>query len=154
MMDRPTQRQKMSYQDLEIREYQHSDEGVVVRLWKECNLVVSWNNPHSDIKRKLRVQPELFLVGLIDGRIVATVMAGYEGHRGWINYLAVAPELRRTGIGRRIMEEVENRLKAIGCPKINLQVRTTNTDVIEFYKNIGFSMNNVASMGKRIEFDT
>ena len=80
-------------------------------------------------------------------------MAGYEGHRDWINYLAVAPDLRKNGFGRRLMEEAEARLRALGCPKINLQVRSSNADVIEFYKGIGFSMDNVVSMGKRLEED-
>jgi ribosomal protein S18 acetylase RimI-like enzyme len=80
-------------------------------------------------------------------------MAGYEGHRGWINYLAVSPHHRRQGIGRRIMEEAEKRLKAAGCPKINLQVRGTNQKVIKFYKMIGYTRDPVASMGKRLEPD-
>jgi ribosomal protein S18 acetylase RimI-like enzyme len=77
-------------------------------------------------------------------------MAGYEGHRGWINYLAVSPHHRRQRIGRRIMEEAEKRLKAAGCPKINLQVRETNRSVIQFYERIGYTRDPVASMGKRL----
>jgi ribosomal protein S18 acetylase RimI-like enzyme len=83
--------------------------------------------------------------------VVATAMAGYEGHRGWINYLAVSPELQRCGIGRRIMEEAEARLRALGCPKINLMVRNTNAAVIEFYRRIGFQLDEVVCMGKRLK---
>jgi ribosomal protein S18 acetylase RimI-like enzyme len=77
-------------------------------------------------------------------------MVGYDGHRGWVNYLAVAPEHQRKGIARRLMEEAEIRLVAMGCPKINLQVRTSNTGVIKFYEKIGFKMDDVVSMGKRL----
>jgi ribosomal protein S18 acetylase RimI-like enzyme len=139
--------------DLVIRPYQLMDEAGVVELWLQCNLVVPQNNPERDIKRKLQVSPEWFLVGVLGGHVVATCMAGYEGHRGWINYLAVSPHHRRQGIGRRIMEEAEKRLKAAGCPKINLQVRETNRAVIQFYEGIGYARDPVASMGKRLERD-
>jgi ribosomal protein S18 acetylase RimI-like enzyme len=136
-----------------IRAYEIHDEIPVVQLWSECGLVVRWNSPRCDIHRKLEVQPEMFLVGCSDGQIIATVMAGYEGHRGWINYLAVHPDYQRMGIGRRMMKEVEIRLRAAGCPKINLQVRNTNADVIEFYKRIGYKVDDVVSLGKRLEAD-
>ena len=139
--------------DLVIRPYQPQDETAVVQLWLQCNLVVPQNNPKRDIKRKLQVNPEWFLVGILGHHVVATCMAGYEGHRGWINYLAVSPHHRRQGIGRRIMEEAEKRLSAAGCPKINLQVRKTNRAVIQFYERIGYTRDPVASMGKRLEND-
>ena len=138
---------------IEIRSYESGDETQVVQLWIDCSLVVPWNNPRRDINRKLDVQPELFLVGCSAGRIIATVMAGYEGHRGWINYLAVHPGHQRNGIARRMMDEAEIRLRAAGCPKINLQVRSTNTNVIEFYRNIGYKIDDVVSLGKRLEPD-
>jgi ribosomal protein S18 acetylase RimI-like enzyme len=138
---------------IEIRPYQTRDEAAVVRLWTDCGLVVSWNNPRRDIRRKLEVQADLFLVASLDGRIVATVMAGYDGHRGWINYLAVHPNHRGAGIGRCIMNEAETLLRASGCPKINLQVRRANVNVIEFYKKIGYQEDNVVSLGKRLERD-
>jgi ribosomal protein S18 acetylase RimI-like enzyme len=138
---------------LGIRSFEPSDEDAVVRLWRECGLVVPWNDPHRDIVRKLKVQPEMFLVGCLDGELVGTVMAGYEGHRGWINYLAVAPAHRRCGIGRALMKEAEARLKAMGCPKVNLQVRGDNTEVIEFYRRIGFILEDRVSLGKRLEQD-
>ena len=135
---------------LHIRVYRESDQDAVVALWRECGLVRPWNDPVKDIHRKLRVQRELFLAGTLDGRLVATAMAGYEGHRGWINYLAVAKTCRGRGFGRRLMDEVEARLLAIGCPKINLQVRSSNTDAVEFYRSIGFSEDDSLSMGKRL----
>jgi len=122
---------------VQIRPFQPADEKAVVALWRQCDLIRTWNDPHKDIARKLHVRPDLFLVGVLDGRIVASVMAGYEGHRGWLNYLAVAPELQRRGLARALVTEAERLLRAEGCPKINLQVRTSNTGVIEFYRRLG-----------------
>jgi ribosomal protein S18 acetylase RimI-like enzyme len=95
----------------------------------------------------------MFLVGLLDGKIVASVMVGYEGHRGWINYLAVSPDHQKRGFGKQMMEEAERFLRAEGCPKINLQVRTSNVEVLAFYRAIGFLKDDVVSMGKRLEHD-
>jgi ribosomal protein S18 acetylase RimI-like enzyme len=135
---------------MEIRPYQESDELSVIQLWSDCGLVVPQNSPHRDIRRKLKVQPEMFLVGYINGQIIASVMAGYEGHRGWINYLAVHPNHQGSGIGRRIMEKAEMLLRESGCPKINLQVRSSNVNVIEFYRKLGYKYDNVVSLGKRL----
>ena len=140
--------------NLEIRPYQKDDEEKVIALWRECNLVVPWNNIKLDIERKLKVNPELFLIGSYNGEIVATAMGGYEGHRGWVNYLAVSKKYQRKGFGQQIMIEIENRLRAIGCPKINLQIRTTNAEAINFYKNIGYSTDQVICMGKRLIIDS
>ena len=117
---------KPSGTPMKIRCFQMEDEPSVIALWQRCDLIRPWNDPHRDICRKLKVNPEWFLVGLVDGQIVATVMAGYEGHRGWINYLAVAPEFRRRGLARAMVTEVERLLRKAGCPKINLQIRTSN----------------------------
>ena len=138
---------------MEIRSFRPPDERDVVSLWQRCDLVRPWNDPHADIRRKLRVQPELFLVGVAESDLVATVMAGYEGHRGWINYLAVDPERRRQGLGRRIMAEAEHRLRGLGCPKINLQVRGTNADVVAFYRGLGYAVDDVVSLGRRLVRD-
>jgi ribosomal protein S18 acetylase RimI-like enzyme len=99
------------------------------------------------------VRPDLFLVGVMEGKIIACVMAGYEGHRGWLNYLAVDPEHQRRGLARAIVAEAERLLAHSGCPKINLQIRTSNQDVVEFYKRIGYTVDDVVSMGKRLEHD-
>ncbi len=140
----------MNSEELEIRAYQNSDEGGVIRLWTDCKLVVPQNDPQKDIRTKLDFQPDLLLVGIMNDEIVATAMVGYEGHRGWVNYLAVSPSRQRLGLGRKIMEAAEQKLKALGCPKLNIQVRTTNTSVIEFYKKIGFLDDNVLGLGKRL----
>jgi ribosomal protein S18 acetylase RimI-like enzyme len=138
---------------MNIRPFQNSDESAVIDLWQKCNLVRSVNNPKKDIQRKLAVNPDLFLVGLIDDKLIATVIAGYEGHRGWINYLAVHLEYRRQGYARQIMVEAEKLLRGLDCPKINLQVRTSNSEVMEFYRRIGYSVDDVVSLGKRLEHD-
>ena len=138
---------------LKIREYQYSDEQQVIDLWFACNLVVPWNNPILDIERKLKVNPELFLVGEINNQVIASVMAGYEGHRGWINYLAVWPEFQRKGYAKEIMSVVEKKLKDIGCPKINLQIRSNNESVIKFYESIGYFDEHMTSMGKKLSDD-
>jgi ribosomal protein S18 acetylase RimI-like enzyme len=143
----------MEREKLHIRPYQDGDEKDVIQLWHNCNLVVPWNDPKLDIERKLKVNPDLFLVGLIESKLIATIMGGYEGHRGWINYLAVSPQIRRKGVGRKMVEEVEVKLCKLGCPKINVQIRSSNRDVIEFYGKIGFSVDDVVSMGKRLVDD-
>ena len=109
---------------MDIRCFQEKDRHAVITLWHECGLTVPQNDPNKDIDRKLQVNPELFLVGLRNNEIIATVMGGYEGHRGWINYLAVKPSAQRQGFARHIMQAVEEKIALTGCPKINLQVRT------------------------------
>jgi ribosomal protein S18 acetylase RimI-like enzyme len=136
-----------------IRPYVAADVASVVALWRACGLTRPQNDPHKDIARKLKVNPEWFLVAERAGEIVGTVMAGYEGHRGWINYLGVAPALQRGGLGRRLMDEAEARLRAAGCPKINLQVRPDNRAAIAFYERIGFAVEGAISLGKRLERD-
>ena len=138
---------------MSIRPYRESDQRVVIGLWQECGLVRAQNDPKKDIARKLAVNPEWFLVAESDGRIVGVVMAGYEGHRGWINYLAVAPTERKKGVGQALMLEAERVLRAAGCPKINLQVRPDNPAVIAFYERIGFSVEGAISLGKRLVVD-
>lgn len=143
----------MSTAAVVIRPFASADTEAVVALWQACGLVRPQNDPRKDIARKLKVNPEWFLVAERAGQIVGVVMAGYEGHRGWINYLGVAPALRRSGLGRRLMDEAEQRLRAAGCPKINLQVRPDNRDVIAFYESIGFAVEGAVSLGKRLEKD-
>ena len=138
---------------MEIEEYREKYGVQVIELWLKCDLVVPSNNPKKDIERKLGVDRNLFLVGIIQGKIIATVMGGYEGHRGWINYLAVDPEYRNNGYGRLIMRAVEKRIRAKGCPKINLQVRNSNDTVIKFYKSLGYADDHVIGLGKRLEED-
>ena len=133
-----------------IRPFAAGDQEAVIALWQDCGLVVPQNDPTMDIRAKVRFQPDLFLVALLNARLAGTVMAGYEGHRGWINYLAVDPDHRRKGIGKALMRAAEAALCALGCPKINLQVRRTNAAVVAFYHAMGFSEDEVISLGKRL----
>lgn len=133
-----------------IRPYEEHDESTVVALWQECGLTRPWNDPHKDIARKLTVQRELFLVGTLNGEIIGTVMTGYEGHRGWVNYLAVARRYRSRGYGEGLMKHIEKLFTEVGCPKINLLVRNTNTDMIDFYRRLGYVQDEAVSLGKRL----
>ncbi len=138
---------------MKVRVYTDNDRDDVISLWNECGLVQQQNDPLKDIDRKLGVDPGLFLVGVHENAIVATVMGGYEGHRGWINYLAVRPVDQRKGFGRVIMQAVEECLQNKGCPKINLQIRTSNQDVVSFYEAIGYNVDKVVCLGKRLVSD-
>ena len=133
-----------------IRTYQPADEAVVIALWQECKLTRPWNDPKKDIARKLTAQPDLFLVGMLGEELIATAMAGYDGHRGWVYYLAVSPRHRRKSHGKALMQEVERLLLERGCPKLNLQVRSTNSEVIAFYRKLGYAVDETTSLGKRL----
>ena len=138
---------------MEIRAFLREDFEQVVSLWERCGLTRPWNDPRKDIDRKLEVQSELFLVGEIDGRIVGSAMAGFDGHRGWVNYLAVDPDLRYQGLGTALMAAATDGLKRLGCPKVNVQIRRDNMAALEFYRRIGFAEDDVVSMGRRFESD-
>jgi ribosomal protein S18 acetylase RimI-like enzyme len=135
---------------LAIRPYRDADKAAVVALWHACGLTRAWNDPAKDIARKKTVQPELFLVGEIDGAVAATAMIGYDGHRGWINYLAVDPVHRLRGHARALMAEAERRLVELGCPKLNLQVRSSNAAALAFYRALGYDPDGSVSLGKRL----
>jgi ribosomal protein S18 acetylase RimI-like enzyme len=135
---------------MKIREFQVSDTDDTILLWHNCGLTRPWNDPQLDINRKLAVDPDLFLVGTEGGKLVASVMGGYDGHRGWIYYLAVDPERQGCGCGQSLMQAIEHKLLQRGCPKINLQIRADNQAVIDFYSSLGFSEEKNMSMGKRL----
>lgn len=138
---------------MDIRRFQSADEAGVIDLWTRCGLTRPWNNPGKDIARKLKVQPELFLVGVVGGKVMATVMAGYDGHRGWVNYLAVDSAFRKRGHGRALMRRVEQDLEAMGCPKLNMQIRSSNVEVLAFYRDLGYEQDDTISFGKRLIAD-
>jgi ribosomal protein S18 acetylase RimI-like enzyme len=136
-----------------IRTFADEDEAGVIDLWCRAGLTRPWNDPGKDVARKRAVQRELFLVATEDDIVVGTVMAGYEGHRGWVNYLAVDPSQRRRGIGRTLMAAAEAGLVARGCPKLSVQVRADNPEAVAFYERLGFAPDAVISLGKRLERD-
>jgi ribosomal protein S18 acetylase RimI-like enzyme len=136
---------------MDVRPYRAADEDAVIALWRT---VFPDDPPHNDpatvIRHKLAVQRELFLVAVEGGRVVGTTMAGYDGHRGWIYTVAVHPGQRRRGIGAALVRRAETELRALGCPKVNLQVRATNAAVVAFYESLGFQVEERVSMGKRL----
>jgi ribosomal protein S18 acetylase RimI-like enzyme len=136
---------------MHIRTYLEQDEPDVVALWKQ---VLPNDAPHNDpatsIRQKLAVDRELFLVAEVAGRIIGTAIGGYDGHRGWIYSVAVAQEHRHRGIGSMLVRQVEAALIARGCLKLNLQVRSTNASVLGFYEKLGFSVEPIISLGKRL----
>ncbi len=139
---------------MRIRSFAPADRRDVIALWEACGLLRPWNDPERDIDRKLARDPELLLVGVDEGgAIVGSVMAGYDGHRGWINFLAVTPTRRGGGHGRALVEEAERRLVALGCPKVQLQVRIDNADAVGFYEALGYERADVIDLGKRLIAD-
>lgn len=134
-----------------IVRYDSKYQEAVIDLWKKCDSLVSKNDPVQDIQRKMEFQPDLFLVALVRDSVIGSVMIGYEGHRGWINYLAVAPEYQRRGYGKRLIKKSIDELRKLGCLKINLQVRNTNRKAVDFYRHLGFKEDNVTSLGLRLD---
>ena len=136
---------------MDVRAYTAEDLAGVDALWREVFPDdPPWNRAEVAVPAKLAVQPELFLVASDGTRIVGTVMGGYDGHRGWIYALAVAASERRQGIAASLMSAIEARLHDAGCRKINLQVRAGNEVVIDFYRRLGYDVEERVSMGKRL----
>ncbi|MBL3698464.1 GNAT family acetyltransferase [Leucobacter luti] len=135
----------------EIRAFAVPDTDPVIALWRARGLTRPWNDPEQDIARKLRVQPELFLVAVDGNAIVGSVMAGYDGHRGWLYYLASDAARAGEGIGRALVAEAEVRLAALGCPKVQLMVRSENERLIGYYDELGYEDADVLVRGKRLD---
>ncbi|MCW4052378.1 MAG: GNAT family acetyltransferase [Candidatus Bathyarchaeota archaeon] len=135
----------------EIAEYRSEYQNSVLDLWKKCGLIVPQNNPVEDIQKKIEYQPELFLIAFLDGHVIGSVMVGYEGHRGWLNYLAILPKNQKQGFGRNLVEGAINVLRRLGCLKVNVQVRKRNASAIGFYERLGFTNDNVVSLGLRLK---
>ena len=136
-----------------IRAFEPSDEDAIVALWEEAGLTRPWNDPRADIRRKLTVQPELFLVAVEAEEVVGSVMAGYDGHRGWLYYLAAAASHRGRGVGRALVAEAERLLEATGCPKVQLMVRPDNTGARGFYDALGYEPFQTWATGRRLIVD-
>ena len=137
-----------------IRPYAESDERDVATLWREVFPdAPEWNQPETDIRRKLSIQRELFLVAVINSELVGTTMAGFDGHRGWVYYVVVRKTYRRQGVATALMRHAESGLAKLGCPKVNLQIRASNHEVVSFYKHLGYQIEDRVSMGKRLRFN-
>jgi len=136
-----------------LRTFQPDDEPDVINLWRQCGLIVPWNNPRTDIQRKLSTSPDLFYVGLLDDELIASCMAGYDGHRGWIYFLAVKSDYQRKGFASMVIDHAESELIKLGCPKVELMVRKTNENVISFYQSAGYDIDPVIVLSKRLTED-
>jgi ribosomal protein S18 acetylase RimI-like enzyme len=134
-----------------FRETEDRDLDAVASLWKRCGLTRDWNDPYRDMEFARSGATSAILVGEIDGRLVATVMVGHDGHRGALYYLAVDPDFQKRGFGRAAVAAAEDWLRKHGVWKINLMVREENRDVGGFYESLGYAINPVVSFGKRID---
>jgi len=136
---------------IEVLPYSDAQFGEVDALWRT---VFPQDPPHSHaavaIPQKRAVQPDLLLVAMGSGRVLGTIMAGYDGHRGWLYKLAVHPDARRRGIGERLVRAAEQRLAALGCTKVNLQVRTGNDQATRFWARMGYAQEPRISMGRHL----
>jgi len=139
---------------MNIRTFKESDRAAVIELWAACDLTRPWNDPNKDIDRKVDFQPDLFFVGLLDSKLIASAMAGYDGHRGSVFYLAIHPDFQGKGYGQILMTHIENTLVDLGCPKLNIVVRNTNDGVLTFYDSLEYVTDPVVSIGKRLISDT
>lgn len=139
---------------LSIRPYELADRDDVVALWTACNLVVPWNDPVADIALAVSKPNATILIGCEDGRTVASVMVGHDGHRGWFYYLAVDPARRGCGYGRALVTAAEGWLREAGMPKAQLMVRATNHAVVAFYERLGYATGPVTVMQKWLKTDS
>lgn len=133
-----------------IRPYSDLDLEEIIALWEICDLTRPWNNPEIDIFRKVAQKDGLFLVAMKDEQLIATLMGGYDGHRGWVNYLAVHPHEQRNGVATALIQQLEKRLIALGCPKLQLLIAKENIDVQNFYEQLGYEEIEVVCLGKRL----
>jgi ribosomal protein S18 acetylase RimI-like enzyme len=142
---------RKSMNKISIRPYAESDFDAVDALWGEVFPEdPPWNRASAAIPKKMAFQPDLFFVALQGGRVIGTAMAGYDGHRGWLYSLAVLGNAQGTGLGAMLVRHVEQALKAVGCVKLNLQVRSSNSNVISFYERLGYAVEDRVSLGRNL----
>ena len=135
---------------IEITGFAEADRAALIGLWHLCGLTRPWNDPSKDIDRKLTDPVGGLIVAKLGGAVIGSVMFGYDGHRGSVNYLAVHPGHRSAGLGRRLMQDAEAALLTLGCPKINLLVRPDNSNAAQFYEKLGYRQDDVVMLGKRL----
>ena len=121
-----------------------------VALWEACGLTRPWNDPRADIALALAKHTSTVLAGRVDGQVVATAMVGSDGHRGWVYYLAVAPDRQRHGYGAQMMRAAADWLKARGAPKLHVMIRRENIGVAAFYARLGYEKSDTITMAKRL----
>ena len=136
---------------MEIRRYQATDFDGVQSLWEEAfPNDPPWNRAEAAIPAKLAFQPDLLFVAIDGGAVIGSVMAGYDGHRGWLYAVAVRQDCRRGGGGAALVREAERALATLGCEKVNLQVRASNEAVARFYTKLGYAIEDRISLGRRL----
>jgi ribosomal protein S18 acetylase RimI-like enzyme len=133
---------------MQIRDYKTNDYTRVLALWQNSGLIMSRSDSKESLQKQLKRDPDLFIVAEEDGRILGVVLGRWEGRRGWINRLAVAPEQRSKNLGSQMVKEVENRLKAKGCEKVNLLIDAGNAGVQDFYRKLGYNNDDLIFMEK------
>lgn len=136
---------------MNIREFRTADRGAVIALWEACGLTRPWNDPAHDIAFCVSRPESTILVGEVGGKLIASVMTGHDGHRGWLYYLAVEPGLQKSGHGRGMVEAAEAWLKQRGAPKVMLMVRPENTSVRAFYDALGYEEEERVLFAKRLD---
>ena len=135
---------------LTIIPYSNQYQTAVIDLWRQCKLIVPSNDPIVDIRKKMEFQPALFFIALFRDQVIGSIMVGYEGHRGWINYLAVLPSFQKQGYGKLLINRAITELCKLGCVKVNLQIRPDNLQVFEFYQHLGFKQEKRINMSLRL----
>ncbi len=135
---------------MEIRVFRQQDFEEVITLWERCDLLRSWNDPEMDIERKMQCGADLFLVAEVSGEVVGSIMGGYDGHWGSAYYLGVHPDFRGRGIANALLNRLEKKLIARGCPKIHIMVREENDVVTGMYERLGYESSDTVLMGKRL----
>ena len=140
----------METTDFLIRDADSSDTDAVIALWHACHLTRPWNDPARDIARAQSQDSTRLVVGTAANQLVASAMVGYDGHRGWLYYLAVAPAHRRQGYGARLIAHAERYLSDLGCPKLMMMVRTGQPALDNYYAELGYTANDVHCLGKRL----
>lgn len=134
---------------MEIRPYQAADFDGLDALWREAfPNDPPRNRAAQSVPAKLALNDDLLFVAVEDDQVLGSIMAGYDGHRGWLYSVAVREDAKRRGIGTALVKTAEMAMRKLGCCKINLQVRSTNTSVIAFYKGLGFAVEDHVSMGR------
>lgn len=133
---------------IEFRDLEPNDRSHAIALWEACELTVPWNDPGDDFDRAINNSTSKIIGGFQTSALVSTVMVGYEGHRGWVYYVAVAEQCRRTGLAKHMMTAAEEWLQSIGAPKVMLMVREGNKPAETLYESLGYDVSPVRTYGK------
>jgi ribosomal protein S18 acetylase RimI-like enzyme len=135
----------------DIRPIRGGEDEAVIALWTACGLTRPWNDPVADLNLAKDAATSTVLVAADEAGISGTIIVGFDGHRGWVYYLAVDPDRRRGGLGRSLMAAAQDWLKDKGAPKLQLMVRTDNEAALGFYQRLGLERQDVVVLGRRLD---